>query len=172
MTNVEAADWAVILVGHGGVPTDYPRDRLTKLRGLEARRRAAGTSPTGEEVALDAELRNWPRTPLTDPYRAGLELIADRLGPLLGGRRLVLAYNEFCAPSIETAVADLAEDGVTDITVIPAMLTPGGAHSEVDIPESLAALRTLHPKLRLRYAWPVNLDLLATMMAQQIRAFD
>ena len=33
---------AVVLVGHGGVPRDYPRERLMQLRGLEARRRAPG----------------------------------------------------------------------------------------------------------------------------------
>ena len=27
---------AVVLVGHGGVPRDYPRERLTQLRGLGA----------------------------------------------------------------------------------------------------------------------------------------
>jgi sirohydrochlorin cobaltochelatase len=58
---------AVVLVGHGGVPRDYPRDRLLRLRGLEARRRATGAPVSVEEAALDAELRHWPRTPATDP---------------------------------------------------------------------------------------------------------
>ncbi len=70
MQSDEPARRAVVLVEHGGVPGDYPRDRLMQLRGLESRRQASGSRPSGEEVALENELRHWPRTPPT-------ELVAD-----------------------------------------------------------------------------------------------
>ena len=72
-TDHEPVRRAVVLVGHGGLPRDYPRERLMQLRALEGRRRASGAAPLPEEVALAAELRHWPRTPANDPYRAGLE---------------------------------------------------------------------------------------------------
>jgi sirohydrochlorin cobaltochelatase len=152
---------AIVLVGHGGVPRDYPRERLTQLRGLEARRRLTKAPPSREEVALETELRQWPRTPATDPYQAGLKRLAAHLRPQLEPARLVLAYNEFCAPTVAEAVRALAAEGVTDIVAVPSMLTPGGVHAEIDIPETIDALRAEFPHLSLRYAWPFGGEHLA-----------
>ena len=58
----------VVLVGHGAIPKDYPRDLLTKQKSLESQRRASGTPPTPEESALDGRIR--PRqTPTRLGYR-------------------------------------------------------------------------------------------------------
>lgn len=156
---------AVVLVGHGGVPRDYPRDRLARLKALEGKRRARGAPPDAEEAALEAELRDWPRTDATDPYRAGLQRLAARLQPRLGRAALRLAYNEFCAPTLEQAVAELVAGGARAIVVLPSMLTPGGVHSEQEIPETIAALRRMHPDLDLRYVWPFDLDAVAELLA-------
>lgn len=161
-----------MLVGHGGIPKDYPRELITKLRGLEAKRRAAGGPPTPEEMDLDAKLRRWPRTPKTDPYQAGLEALAARLQPSLNGDLFAIAYNEFCAPTVEEAVKTLIAGGATAITVVPSMLTPGGSHSEMEIPETLEKLRAAHPGIELRYAWPFDLGQVAAMLAGQIRQFQ
>jgi sirohydrochlorin cobaltochelatase len=163
---------AVVLVGHGGVPRDYPRERLTRLRGLEAGRRATGAPPSPEEIALEKELRHWPRTPANDPYQAGLESLAVYLQARLEPARLALAYNEFCAPTVAEAVRELAAEGVTDILVVPSMLTPGGVHAERDIPEIINALREEFPHLSLRYAWPVAAELLASFFVNHLRQFD
>ena len=56
-THGNPARRAVVLVGHGGMPRDYPRERLTQLRGLEARRRLTKAPPSPGEVALETELR-------------------------------------------------------------------------------------------------------------------
>lgn len=159
---------AVILVGHGGVPTDCPRDLVTRLKSLEAQRRATGRMPSAEEVELEERIRQWPRTPQTDPYGAGLEALAAALRSLLNGVSLAIAYNEFCAPTLEEAVEELVGAGVTSMTVIPSMLTPGGVHSEVEIPETLQRLRSQYPQCDFRYAWPMDLALVARMLAAQL----
>lgn len=163
------AEKVVILVGHGGVPSDYPRDRLTRLKALEGRRRATHSPMSDEERALDHEIRTWPRTAESDPYRAGLATLAAALAPKLGGAELVVAYNEFCGPSLEEAVAGAVESGAREITVVPSMITPGGVHSEVEIPEALEALRAAWPGTVLRYAWPFDMDLVTDMLAAQVR---
>jgi sirohydrochlorin cobaltochelatase len=163
---------AVVLVGHGGVPRDYPRERLMQLRGLEARRRATGAAPSAEEVALETELRHWPRTAANDPYQAGLESLAAHLRPRLEPVRLVLAYNEFCAPTVAEAVRALAAEGITDIVAVPSMFTPGGVHAEVDIPEAIQELQIELPQLRVRYAWPFAGEHLASFFADHLRRFD
>jgi sirohydrochlorin cobaltochelatase len=162
---------AVVLVGHGGVPRDYPRERLMQLRALETRRRASGARPSDEEAALEHELRHWPRTPANDPYRAGLESLAAYLRPRLEPARLVLAYNEFCAPTIGEAIRGLIAEGVADIVAVPSMFTPGGVHAEIEIPETISALRAQWPHLRLQYAWPFAGEHLAAFFAEHLRRF-
>ncbi len=162
---------AVILVGHGGLPKDCPREIIQQFKQLERERKASGKPATAQERDLEKHIREWPRTPENDPYKAGLEQLAERLEPLLEGADLVLAYNEFCAPTVEDAVADLAARSVTHITVVPTMLTPGGSHSEIEIPEILDDLRARYPSLEIRYAWPTDLDLMARMLTNHLKKF-
>ncbi len=161
----------VILVGHGGLPKDCPRELIQQFKQLERERKASGQAATEREQSLEKQIREWPRTPENDPYKTGLEQLAERLEPLLEGAPLVLAYNEFCAPTLEDAVAGLAERRINRITVVPTMLTPGGSHSEIEIPEILDDLSTRYPSLDIRYAWPTNLDLLAGMLAEHLKKF-
>jgi sirohydrochlorin cobaltochelatase len=161
----------VILVGHGGIPKNCPSELVTKLKRLKAQRHAAKLPPSPEELELDAKIRRWPRTPVTDPYQSGLEALAAQLRPQLDGVLFAVAYNEFCAPTLEESVEELIAKGATEITVTTTMFTPGGSHSEIEIPEILDQLRTQHPNIVLRYAWPFDLDRVAGLMAEQVRKF-
>jgi sirohydrochlorin cobaltochelatase len=161
----------VILVGHGGIPKGCPQEWVATLKRLEAQRRAGKMPPSAEEMELDAKIRRWPRTPETDPYQAGLEAVAQQLQSRLDGDLFAVAYNEFCAPTLEESVEHLIARGATHITVTTTMFTPGGSHSEVEIPEILDRLRSLHPTVGLRYAWPFDLQEVAQTLAKQIRRF-
>ena len=162
----------VILVGHGGIPKGCPQELVTKLKRLEAQRRAAKLPPSAEELELDTKIRQWPRTPETDPYQSGLEAVGAMLRPHLNGDLFALAYNEFCAPTLEDAVEDLIGQGATSITVLTTMFTPGGSHSEVEIPEILDHLRPQYPGVELRYAWPFDLQLIAKTLTEQLRKWS
>lgn len=162
---------AIVLVGHGGVPKDCPHELVRKLKQLEAQRRAAGKPMSPEEKELDWKIRRWPRTPQNDPYKGGLEALADQLRPLLNGDRLAVAYNEFCAPTLEEAVEALIKEGMTDITVVSSMFTAGGSHAEIEIPEEVAALKQAHPAITIRYAWPFDKSLVAGMIASHLKQF-
>jgi sirohydrochlorin cobaltochelatase len=162
----------VVLVGHGGIPRDCPQELVTKLKQLEARRRAAKLPPSPEEIELDGKIRRWPRTAATDPYRSGLEAVAEQLRSRLKGTLFALAYNEFCAPTLEEAVEGLITQGASHIIVATTMFTPGGSHSEIEIPEILDRLRRQHPRVELHYAWPFDLHLVASMLAEQVQRFS
>ncbi len=126
---------------------------------------------SAEERELDTQVRRWPRTAQTDPYGAGLEALASELRRGLDGALFVVAYNEFCAPTIEEAVDALVAAGAGEIVVVPSMLTPGGVHSEIEIPEVLAELRVRYPDLTLRYAWPFDLERIAGMLVEHLGRF-
>jgi sirohydrochlorin cobaltochelatase len=161
----------VILVGHGGIPKGCPQEIVTKLKRLEAQRRAASAPASAEEMELDTKVRQWPRTAETDPYQSGLEAVAAQLKANLGDVLFAVAYNEFCAPTLEESVEHLVQKGATHITVTTTMFTPGGSHSEVEIPEILDHLRPQYPGVELRYAWPFDLNLVANTLAQQVQRF-
>ena len=161
----------VVLVGHGGIAKDCPPDLVSKLKRLEAQRRASGGPPSIEEQQLDTTIRRWPRTDATDPYRAGLEAVGAALRPLLNGALFALAYNEFCTPTVEESIEDLINRGATQIVVATTMLTPGGSHSEIEIPEILHRLRARHPKIAIQYAWPFEPSRIARTLHEQIRRF-
>ena len=166
-----AVQRGVILVGHGGIPKGCPQDIVTKLKRLEAQRRAAKQPPSAEEIELDTKIRQWPRTPETDPYQSGLEAVAAQLRTSLGDVLFAVAYNEFCAPTLEESVEHLVKKGATHIIVTTTMFTPGGSHSEVEIPEILDHLRPRYPGVELHYAWPFDLNLVANTLAEQVRRF-
>ena len=169
---METGKRGVVLVGHGGIPKDCPQDLVTRLKRLEAQRRAAKLPPSPEEIELDTKIRRWPRTVATDPYQSGLETVAAILRPYLGEALFAVAYNEFCAPTLEESIAELITQGATDIIVTTTMFTPGGSHAEVEIPETLERLRPRHPNVALRYAWPFDLQLVANTLSEQIRRFS
>ena len=162
----------VVLVGHGGIPKDCPQELITKLKRLEAQRRAAQQPPSQEEIELDMKIRRWPRTADTDPYQSGLQAVAARLQSQLDGVLFGIAFNEFCAPTLEESVEALINQGATHITVTTTMFTPGGSHSEIEIPEILDQLRPQYPGVELRYAWPFDLQSVANTLAEQIRRFS
>jgi sirohydrochlorin cobaltochelatase len=160
---------AVILIGHGGTATDMPRALVAELKRLEGERQArreAKMSP--REAELDKQVREWPRTPETDPYKYGVEEIARALAPRLGGRRLVVAYNEFCAPSVEDALDALVKEGFTRVSLISTMFTRGGVHAECEIPGLVLAARRKHPEVTVEYAWPFDADFIAEFLAAQL----
>ena len=155
----------VILVGHGGIPSDCPRELISEFKRLEA---SAKGKPNAELAAVDAKLRAWPRTAQTDPYKTGLEAVAEALRRRLPDHVVVEAYNEFCAPSLEDAFEQAVRDGAVHITAISTMFTRGGVHSESEIPGIMARLQRKHPKVTARYTWPFDLDAVARFMAGEV----
>ncbi|ETW96418.1 MAG: hypothetical protein ETSY1_26655 [Candidatus Entotheonella factor] len=159
------------MVGHGSVAKDCPRDLVRQFKALEGRRQATGEPPSPEEKALEDRIRHWPRTPANDPYGAGCEQLIHVLRPLLPEMTLKLAYLEFSAPTLEDVIEDLWQTGITTVLVAPSMMTPGGVHSEVDIPQIVEQLQTAYPEMTLRYAWPFDLTQIAQLLAHHVQQF-
>jgi sirohydrochlorin cobaltochelatase len=162
---------AVVLVGHGATARDTPRDVVAELKKLERERESrADARVSDREIELDRAIRNWPRTPTSDPYKHGLESIAARLAIRIAPRKLVVAYNEFCAPSVDEALAELIADGIRTITIVTTMFTPGGSHAEIDIPELIRKARERYASATIQYAWPFDPAGIADFLARHLEA--
>ncbi|MBI3615438.1 MAG: hypothetical protein HY211_02860 [Candidatus Omnitrophica bacterium] len=156
---------AVVLIGHGAPATDCPPQLVGELMGLEW----GGPDLKKRAEELDAKIRDWPRHPGNDPYKVGLEKLASELRRMLPSELFAIGYNEFCRPSIPEALEQVIRQGATRVLVIPSMLTPGGLHSEVDIPRALQKVRETHPAIEVEYLWPFDLKEVAALLSGQIQ---
>ena len=162
---------AVVLIGHGSPANDCPPHLVGELMSLEWREHRDAPGPhrlEGPAAALDAKIRDWPRHAGNDPYKAGLERVAQALRRLLPTDLFAIGYNEFCRPSIAEALEQVIRQGATRVLVIPSMLTPGGVHSEVDIPHALEDVRRAHPDILIEYLWPFDLHQVAVLLASHV----
>ena len=162
---------AVVLIGHGAPATDTPPQLIGELMSLEWRQDHGAHPPHelhGRAAELDATIRDWPRRGGNDPYQTGLERIAQALKPLMPTELLAIGYNEFCRPSIAEAIEQVIGQGATQVFVIPSMLTPGGVHSEVDIPRALESVRAAHPGILIQYVWPFDVQQVAALLATHL----
>jgi sirohydrochlorin cobaltochelatase len=98
--------------------------------------------------------------------------VVAQLRANLGEQLFAGAYNEFCAPTLEESVEELIKKGATHITVTTTMFTPGGSHSEIEIPQILDHLRPQYPGVERRYTWPFDLTLVANTLAEQVKRFS
>jgi sirohydrochlorin cobaltochelatase len=118
---------------------------------------------------LEATIRHWPRHAGNDPYKRGLEQVAEALRPLLPTDLVIVGYNEFCAPSVEEAIGAAIGQGAQEVVVIASMMTPGGVHAEVEIPRCVALARQRHPDVVIDYLWPFDVQDVAQLLATHVR---
>ncbi len=81
--------------------------------------------------------------------------VADDAARKAGIRRYRTAFLELADPTLATAVAELAAEGVRRILVTPYFLTMG-RHLVEDLPRLLAAARSEHPGLALEASPPLD----------------
>ena len=79
-----------------------------------------------------------------EPFRR----IVARLGQKQPGIRVELAFLEMMQPSLASAIAGLAAEGIGQITVVPLFLAQGG-HLKEDLPKVLEDILKHHPALRI-----------------------
>ncbi len=75
-----------------------------------------------------------------------LERIAHSLAQRRSGVAVRIAYLEMMRPSLEEAVAALADEGAARVTVVPVFLGQGG-HIKEDLPRLVTAAQAAHPGL-------------------------
>jgi len=161
-----------VLAMHGAPPLDLPGDELAEFFSLHARTGHGGAGPRELEPRyqeLEAKVRSWPRTRNNDPFYAGSVELAGQLRRE-SGLEVILGFNEFCSPSLAEAL-DRAAGSAAKILVISPMMTRGGEHAAVDIPEAIQAARGRHPGCEFTYVWPFPTEDIARFLAAQLSPY-
>ena len=165
---------AIVLAMHGEPPRDFPRDELARFFRLQAELMVAEPERRPPLRAayeeLERRLRTWPRTAANDPFFAGAHALAQELGRQTGCP-VVVGFNEFCAPTVEESVEQAVREGARLVLVVTPMMTPGGRHSEAEIPALVRQAAARHPSVQFIYAWPYSLSAVAALLAEQVRHF-
>ena len=161
----------IVLAAHGAPPAEIPRMQVALSVGLHM---ALEHGPAflrraleGYYTRLDTKIRTWPRTPENDPFHAASMAIAKALQDETGCE-VIVGFNEFCAPSVENVLEEIADGGAKRIVVVTPMMTTGGEHSEREIPEAIERVRGRHPRTEIVYAWPFEPDKVAEFLAKHI----
>ena len=84
---------------------------------------------------------------------------------------VIVGFNEFCAPKIEEALDEAVERGAERVAVVTPMMTPGGEHSDEEIPAQIEAARQRHDGVEFVYAWPYEMSDVANFLSAQVKRY-
>ncbi len=162
----------IVLAMHGIPPKDFPRSDLMELMRLHMAMEHGHGHDTNLELKarhdeLDSKIRKWNRTSQNDPFWAASQSLSAALSSRTS-YEVIVGFNEFSGPSVEEALSEAVSKGATEVIVITPMMTPGGEHSEVDIPEAIERVKEKHPDVTFRYAWPFKETAVASFLAEQL----
>lgn len=164
----------IVLAMHGSPPLDFPRDELTEFMGLHARlEHASDPAATAARLRygqLEAKMRDWPRTGQNDPFYSGSQELARHLRQE-SGLEVIVGFNEFCAPALDEALERAVARKAGKVIVVTPMMTRGGEHSAVDIPEAIRRAQKKYPASKIVYAWPFPTEDIARFLSSQVSRF-
>jgi sirohydrochlorin cobaltochelatase len=158
-----------IIAAHGTPPLDMPRKLMLEYMMLHGGMRVRGSKQDKRHDELDEMVRNWPRTD-KDAYWAGTIKLGKMLETMIGSETIV-AYNEFCGPSIKEAFEKAVNDKAKKIFVISPMWEPNNRHSAVDVLQSVYRAKKKYPKIEIIYAWPYGYDKIIKCLCGQLLEF-
>lgn len=164
----------IILVMHGAPPNDFPPLETAELFNLHFQLEhlppEARKNLQMRYAELEARMRAWPRNTSNDPFYAGSVELANQIERITS-QKVILAFNEFCAPDLEKAFSLAAAENPDQIVVITPMMTRGGEHSEVEIPAAVERAREHYPDIPIYYIWPFDSAEVARFLVSQIEKY-
>jgi len=162
----------IVLVMHGMPPRDFPKSEMAEyFRQYDPFHHVASHTDhhhgPSRFLELDEKMKRWPRNPENDLFYGAAFRLAKQL-EATSGYPVLVGFNEFCAPDLPETLDEAASRKPDTVFVITPMMTPGGIHSEVDIPNTIRAAKDRHPGIIFEYVWPYDLANVATFLNEQI----
>jgi len=160
----------IVLAMHGMPPKDFPEKEkmeFFRLHSQHSKPGALSAEQLKRHDELDAQMRIWPRTENNDTFHAASYRIAAEMKKT-NGVEVLVAFNEFCAPGVPETLDRAAALNQGEVVVVTPMLTRGGSHAELEIPEDIEKARQRNPVALFRYAWPFDSGFVASFLNAQV----
>ncbi len=157
-------DTTLVLAMHGTPPIDLPN--LIMMEFMMAK---AGMGERAKYLKLEEKIRNWPRTD-KDAYWVGTKKMGEMLGKMTGSK-VIVGYNEFCAPSLAEAFDKAIEGKAQKVLVLSPMWEPANPHSDSDVPIAIRRAKKKFPEVEFVYAWPFSYDKTVPFLRDQLLEF-
>ena len=78
------------------------------------------------------------------------------------------AFLQFCDPSLETVIQELADSGVDEIVIFPFFIS-AGSHVQTDIPQAVETARQKYPHVRFHITRHLGiLDAVEDLILQEV----
>jgi sirohydrochlorin cobaltochelatase len=166
----------VVVIALHGIPAEGAGRLVLELMMLEGQLEVGYGAEDPEKKKrleeLDHKLKNTPLAE-NNPYNVG----AITLGRLLEkeiGTKVVVGFNEFCAPSLEKVLEDAAKENPKKVMIVTTMHSAGNQHAEnaeSDILKSVLTAQKHYPTVEFVYAWPFDFDKSARFLHDQLMEF-
>ena len=83
-------------------------------------------------------------------------------------QQVVHAFLQFCDPSLETVIQELADSGVDEMVIFPFFIS-AGSHVTTDIPRAVETARQKHPHVQFRITRHLGiLDAVEDLILQEV----
>jgi sirohydrochlorin cobaltochelatase len=155
----------LILVAHGQFPKDVPNEISNKYFSLMSKRRNEEEEKEFKE--LEKSILEWPRNEENDPYWYNVKRLAEELKKKSKFKEVRISFLEFCAPLFSEVLEKACKEDYDRIFVVSTMFTPGGIHSEKDIPEVIEEMKKKYNK-NIIYVWPFKIEDIAEFILKYI----
>lgn len=113
-------DTSILLIGEGGIPSDFPKNELSKFLNLKSKI-DANLELSSEEITLYEDLNNkikkWKRNFRNDEYFHSL-IDLQTLIFLKSKIKTSIAFLNYCEPDIYQAIGSLIDKGFKKIILI------------------------------------------------------
>lgn len=166
---------SIVLIMHGMPPKDFPTEEKKEYMKLRSKYNDTVLNPEDKYSVryhdLDLKMRKWPRNKDNDLFSVASNDLGRDL-EVATNSTVFVGFNEFCSPSAEEALESAAQAGSDEIVVVTPMLTPGGNHSEEEIPALIKQAQANHPEKIFRYAWPFNSLEVARFLVRHMQRFE
>ncbi|UCE97255.1 MAG: CbiX/SirB N-terminal domain-containing protein [Dehalococcoidia bacterium] len=163
-----------VLVMQGIPPRDFPQYEVAELFTLSTRLKYTyGVEREALEkrhTELDKKIRNWPRTEHNDPLIASSHQLSTLLKQTTN-YEVIVAYNEYCSPSVDEALDLAVRSGADKIVVIPMSMVSVGGQLEVDIAKAIEHAQSWRIGIPITCAWPFDISEVIQLIKKHINRF-
>lgn len=160
----------VILIGHGDIPSDFPKEKLKEYFRLRSLYRIGSLNEKEKKyfLELEKELKKWKRNKSNDHHYFKLKKLSRFLKKELN-INVDFAFNEFCYPDIKEKFENIKHK--YDEFYFLSTLIFGGKHSDIEIKEKIVNLKKENPDKKIFYISSFKEDLLKEFFVKIIKEF-